>query len=157
MEGTRAAGRRPFMPDSALNRRSEALGGWKANNASFGHQIIPRTINGIRNRSNVKCFAGEKRPLPINLCCARTFRRNEKIHKILGVIMESVHVILDIPPNCPFRSKIVAVAADSINPLRPYWTEVILPVIKDISVLYVDYISPNLLYFFRVGRTGGAC
>ena len=31
------------MPDSALNRRSEALGGWKANNASFGHQIIPRT------------------------------------------------------------------------------------------------------------------
>src|SRR6516165_2232935 len=44
MEGTRAAGRRPFMPDSALNRRSEALGGWKANNASFGHQIIPRTL-----------------------------------------------------------------------------------------------------------------
>ena len=33
------------MPDSALNRRSEALGGWKANNASFGHQIIPRTIS----------------------------------------------------------------------------------------------------------------
>ena len=32
------------MPDSALNRRSEALGGWKANNASFGHQIIPRTL-----------------------------------------------------------------------------------------------------------------
>ena len=32
------------MPDSALNRRSEALGGWKANNASFGHQIIPRTV-----------------------------------------------------------------------------------------------------------------
>jgi len=35
------------MPDSALNRRSEALGGWKANNASFGHQIIPRTLNSI--------------------------------------------------------------------------------------------------------------
>ena len=34
------------MPDSALNRRSEALGGWKANNASFGHQIIPRTQFG---------------------------------------------------------------------------------------------------------------
>src|ERR1700747_486504 len=31
MEGPRAAGRRPFMPDSALNRRSEALSGWKHN------------------------------------------------------------------------------------------------------------------------------
>src|SRR6516225_1995078 len=43
--GPAQRGRRPFMPDSALNRRSEALGGWKANNASFGHQIIPRTLN----------------------------------------------------------------------------------------------------------------
>jgi len=37
------------MPDSALNRRSEALGGWKANNASFGHQIIPRTLFTTRD------------------------------------------------------------------------------------------------------------
>src|SRR6201984_2000113 len=31
MEGTRAAGRRPFMPDSALNRRSEAVSGGQHN------------------------------------------------------------------------------------------------------------------------------
>src|ERR1700745_645096 len=51
MEGTRAAGRRPFMPDSALNRRSEALSGWKHNKCP----LLP--LNYPENRILVKAIA----------------------------------------------------------------------------------------------------
>src|ERR1700746_1738330 len=45
MEGTRAAGRRPFMPDSALNRRSEALSGWKHNKCPLLPLNYPENLN----------------------------------------------------------------------------------------------------------------
>src|SRR5690348_11145321 len=48
MEGTRAAGRRPFRPDSALNRRSEALSGWKHNKCPLLPLNYPENPNDER-------------------------------------------------------------------------------------------------------------
>src|ERR1700746_208240 len=60
MEGTRAAGRRPFMPDSALNRRSEALSRWKHNKCPLLPLNYPENHN-LLARSTCRRISAIKR------------------------------------------------------------------------------------------------
>src|ERR1700747_851777 len=60
MEGTRAAGRRPFMPDSALNRRSEALSGWKHNKCPLLPLNYPENHLKDQLRTGDKSLVGNK-------------------------------------------------------------------------------------------------